>query len=164
MTLRRVLALCLLCGAAAPTAVAAQHNSIVGTWLLQSIEDTLPDHSVYYWMGQRPMGVLVYDAAGNMAVQFVRDPRPRSGRDVNQASVAELRDAIDGYYAYFGRYRLTARGDSVTHVIEISLRPDESGRVYKRAVQVVGDRLVLGMTMEVNGLPHRRVLVWKRAR
>jgi len=50
---------------------------IVGTWLLESIVDTLEDGSRSYWMGPEPMGAIIYSASGHMSVQFVRDPRPR---------------------------------------------------------------------------------------
>src|SRR5690348_5230569 len=113
MMLRRVLTVSLLCAAVSPTARAAQQPAIIGTWLLEGIVDSLPDHSVTYWMGRRPTGAIIYDATGHVAVQYVRDPPPRFARGASHATPTELRDAYDGYYAYFGRYELSARGDSI---------------------------------------------------
>jgi hypothetical protein len=163
MTLRRLLTFAVVCAAGVPTAPAAQQLPIVGTWLLQSIVDTLPDHSVSYWMGRRPTGAIIYDATGHVAVEYVRDPSPRVAAP-QPATPAELRDAYDGYYAYFGRYQVNARGDSVTHHVQISHRPNEAGAVYRRQVQVVGDRLVISFDVNVDGVQHRRVLTWRRAR
>src|SRR5512134_2931936 len=49
---------------------------IVGTWLLESIVDTLANGSLSYWMGPHPSGAIIYSASGHMSVQFMRDPRP----------------------------------------------------------------------------------------
>src|SRR5205823_7795457 len=116
--------------------------AIVGTWRLESVVDTLPDGSLYSSLGARPTGEIRYDATGHMAVQFMRDPRPtvRAGT-AREATPQELRALYDGYYAYFGRYELNARGDSVAHFIHASLHPEEVGVVYRRAVRVDADRL-----------------------
>ena len=141
-------------------------SPIVGTWILESIVDTLPDGSLFYWMGEHPSGAIMYDATGHMAVQFMRDPRPSiAGGDIERATPAELRDIYDGYYAYFGKYELNARGDSVTHYVETSLRPDEVGIVYRRAARVEGDRLIIRLNFTAgNGFLHKRLLSWTRAR
>src|SRR2546429_1341099 len=124
------------CVAQTPTPRAA---ALVGTWRLESIVDTLPDRSLYSWLGARPTGEIRYDATGHMAVQFMRDPRPTvAAGTARQATPQELRAVYDGYYAYFGRYRLSARGDSVAHFIRASLHPEEVGVVYRRAVRVEG--------------------------
>ena len=163
----RLLAVIALCAIAAPRSVAQSQppttlqSSVVGTWLLESIVDTLPDGSVYYWMGQRPVGVIMYDAAGHVAVQFMRDPRATLSTPSDQATPVELRAAYDGYYAYFGRYHLM--GDSVTHFVEASHRPNEVGVTYRRAVRIVGDRLFISLRTQIGSVPHQRVLTWRRA-
>src|SRR5829696_8058860 len=75
---------------------------IIGTWLLEGIVDTLADGSLYYWMGHRPTGAIMYDLTGHMSVQFLRDPRPTFSDGAAAATPVELRAAYDGYYAYFG--------------------------------------------------------------
>jgi hypothetical protein len=142
-------------------------SAIVGTWRLESIVDTLPDGSLYSWLGARPTGEIRYDATGHMAVQFMRDPRPTvAAGTARQATPQELRVVYDGYYAYFGRYRLSARGDSVTHFIEASLHPEEVGSVYRRGVRVDGDRLfITSQFIDVTDhLRHRRFLQFTRVR
>ena len=151
---------------------------IVGTWLLESIVDTLEDGSRSYWMGPEPMGAIIYSASGHMSVQFVRDPRPRRpdardpGTDAARLAGAdpfvslgteELRELLRGYYAYFGRYEVAPAGDAVTHVVETSLRPEEVGVAYRRAIRIDGDQLFISLRAEVDGVPRQRVLTWRRA-
>lgn len=158
-------------GAPAPPA-------LIGTWLLESIADTLESDSVAYWMGPHPAGAIIYTTSGHVSVQFMRDPRPvlpvaagepdgtrLAGADPFQSlGAAELRDLVRGYYAYFGRYRVSAAGDSIAHVVETSLRPNEVGVTYRRAIRLDGDRLFISLRAEVDGVPRRRVLTWRRAR
>jgi hypothetical protein len=86
-----------------------------------------------------------------MAVQFMGDPRPAitaqnawQGREINPAvSISELRDALGGYYAYFGTYKVDPVRHVVTHHIQASLRPSEVGIEYERPYRFDGDRLIL---------------------
>jgi hypothetical protein len=152
--------------------------AIIGTWLLESIVDTLPNGSVSYWMGEHPTGAIVYSESGHMSVQFMRDPRPllppRAAPGADAASLAgadpfselgaePLRDLLRGYYAYFGRYQVSAAGDSISHFVETSLRPSEVGVTYRRAIQIEGTRLFITLAANVSGVPRHRVLTWRRA-
>ena len=75
----------------------------------------------------------------------------------------QLRDVLEGYYAYFGRYQVSAAGDSITHFVETSLRPTEVGVTYRRAIQLVGNRLLISLHATEDGVPRHRVLTWQRA-
>jgi quercetin dioxygenase-like cupin family protein len=173
--------LLLLAAAAAfaPGPLRAQEQPappIVGTWLLESIVDTLPDGSLAHWMGRHPTGAIVYSASGHMSVQFMRDPRPVTAApsEADAARLAgaqpfaglpanQLRDLLDGYYAYFGRYQLNPAGDSIAHYVETSLRPAEVGVTYRRKVRLDGDRLYISLHATEDGVPRHRVLTWRRA-
>ena len=173
--------LLLLAAAAAfaPGPLRAQEQPappIVGTWLLESIVDTLPDGSLAHWMGLHPTGAIVYSASGHMSVQFMRDPRPATAApsEADAARLAgaqpfaglpaeRLRDLLDGYYAYFGRYQLNPAGDSISHYVETSLRPAEVGVTYRRKVRLDGDRLFISLHATEDGVPRHRVLTWRRA-
>ena len=152
--------------------------AIVGTWLLESIVDTLEDGSRSYWMGPQPTGAIIYSASGHMSVQFMRDPRPIlpgapiSGADAAKLAgtdpfgsleAADLRDVVRGYYAYFGRYEVSSAGNAITHFVETSLRPNEVGVAYKRSIRIEGDQLFISLPAEVDGVPRQRVLTWRRA-
>jgi len=152
--------------------------AIVGTWLLESIVDMLEDGTLTYWMGERPTGAILYSASGHMSVQFMRDPRPLPPAEAVQGAdrtklagadpfaeldAASLRDLLRGYYAYFGRYEVAPGGDAITHFVKTSLRPDEVGIEYRREIRIEGDRLFISLNAEVEGVPRRRVLTWRRA-
>jgi hypothetical protein len=157
---------------------AAGRPAIIGAWLLESIVDALEDGTYSHWMGERPKGAIIYSASGHMSVQFMRDPRPTipeakpregdaaklAGADPFAALEADsLRDLVRGYYAYFGRYEVAPGGDAITHFVETSLRPEEVGVEYRRAIRIEGDRLYISLNAEVDGVPRRRVLTWRRA-
>jgi len=166
---------------AAPPAQGQQAGpppAIVGTWLLESIVDVLEDGTLTHWMGERPTGAIIYSASGHMSVQFMRDPRPLPPEAAVQGAdraklagvdpfaeldAATLRDLLRGYYAYFGRYEVDPGGDAITHFVETSLRPEEVGIEYKREIRIAGDRLFISLNAEVDGVPRRRVLSWRRA-
>jgi len=166
---------------ASPVALAQQSGptpAIVGTWLLESIVDMLEDGTLTHWMGERPTGAIIYSASGHMSVQFMRDPRPLppaaavqgadrtklAGADpFAELDAASLRDLLRGYYAYFGRYEVAPGGDVITHFVETSLRPGEVGIEYRREVRIEGDRLFISLNAEVDGVPRRRMLTWRRA-
>jgi hypothetical protein len=154
-----------------------QAAPLIGTWLLESIVDTLASDSVGYWMGPQPTGAIIYTASGHVSVQFMRDPRPltadsaAAGADLTRLAGSdpferleadELREVLTGYYAYFGRYQVSAAGDSITHFVETSLRPTEVSVTYRRAIRVARDRLFISLRAEVNGVPRHRVLTWRR--
>jgi hypothetical protein len=181
MSLSRVF-LTISALAASGTQVGAQSAAVrarvVGTWLLESIVDTLRDGSVSYWMGHRPAGAIVYAPSGHVSVQFMRDPRPllpastASGANIARLAGTDpfgvlgpepLRDIVRGYYAYFGRYQVSAASDSITHFVETSLRPNEVGVTYRRAIRIEGNRLYITLNAEENGVPRHRVLTWTRA-
>lgn len=168
----------LLAAAPAPAQQPSPPPAIVGTWLLESIVDVLEDGTLTYWMGERPTGAIIYSASGHMSVQVMRDPRPLPPDSAGQGAdrvklagadplaeldAATLRDLLRGYYAYFGRYEVAPGGDAITHFVKTSLRPEEVGIKYKREIRIEGDRLFISLTAEVDGVPRRRVLTWRRA-
>jgi hypothetical protein len=120
-------------------------GALVGTWTLVSFEERRSHGETIYPMGPRPRGILIYDQAGTMSVQLMRDPslRPLSA------------DPRDSYYAYFGRYDVRAQEAAVVHHVEGSMRPGEIGVDYTRSVRLRGDRLILGVSTT-------RTLTWQR--
>lgn len=176
MLVRRLLWSGALIALSAPvTAQTSPAPPIVGTWLLESIVDTLPNGSVAYWMGRQPTGAIVYSASGDMSVQFMRDPRPvlpaatldaqrlAGARPFAGLSAQQSADLLDGYYAYFGRYQVNPAGDSIAHYVETSMRPSEVGVTYRRQIRLEGDRLFISLHAVEDDVPRHRVLTWRRA-
>lgn len=129
--------------AAPPVAIKAA--ALIGTWALVSVEERQPNGEITHWMGRNPRGLLVYDRAGHMSVQIMRDP----------SLTPPPANPQDSYYAYFGRYGVNEGQATVTHRVLGSMRPAEVGTNYTRSVRLAGDRLVLGLSPT-------RSLTWQR--
>jgi len=147
---------------------------LFGVWDLVSLEDQRANGEVVYWLGKHPNGTLTYTPSGRLAVQFMRDPRPTfaegnvwspGGLDLlPMVPAVEIRDALAGYYAYFGSYDVDERAHTVTHHVTASLRSHEVGLNYVRPYELRGDRLVLRYPVLAEGGETRtRVVVWHRA-
>jgi hypothetical protein len=132
-------------------------NRFVGTWKLVSVEDRSAAGEVEYPYGEDPVGVLVYDSTGRMAVQIMRSDRPHLSSDnLRDAHAEEIRAAADGFTAFFGSYIVDEAHGRVIHTVEGHLTPNSVGKNLVRAYEFVEDRLILR--------PGRsRTIVWKRA-
>lgn len=132
---------------AGPAPPAATHP-LVGTWKLVGFQSSDPDTQTY--RGERPAGILVYDAAGNMAVQIAPDRtrRPFTGPASElfsgpRPTPDEALDAIAGYAAYFGTYIVDERAQTVTHRRVANVNPGGLGDFARRYEFETPDRLVL---------------------
>lgn len=110
------------------------------------------------------MAILVYDANGNFAAQFMK--RDRSGDEVVVNRQAGLNNSasVNGYDAYFGTYKVHEASGSVRQVLEGSLSPGDVGKVVTREMRVDGDTLTIELaTTSGDGEPVTRRLVWRRS-
>jgi hypothetical protein len=145
-------------------------EGLVGCWRLISVETTRPNGELIYpFYGRHPEGLLIYDRSGWMSVQIISDQKPTvpvssSREGFLKASPAEKVSAVDGYYAYFGTWRVDPSGSTVTHHIQQSLYPGERGEDGVRRLALEGDRLTLVAKTHKTGEDHERRLVWERLR
>ena len=106
---------------------------ICGTWTLIDRIDTAPDGRVIAEpnRGSNPLGILSYDAAGNVSVQLMKRDRTGSsaGRSAPQPQTINNSAAVGGYDAYFGKYRLNRQAGTVTHTIQGALQAGMSGNL-----------------------------------
>jgi|EndMetStandDraft_8_1072994.scaffolds.fasta_scaffold78759_3 hypothetical protein len=143
----------------------ALSETLPGTWQLLSRIDVAasgsrrPEPS----LGEDPVALLIYDRAGNFAVQFMRRDRSGDVRDGSTGAANNSR-AQGGYDAYFGTYRVDDESRTVTQTLVGALSREHVGAVLTRAMDVQGDRLVI--TLETNaadGSMVTRTLTWRRA-
>jgi hypothetical protein len=114
-------------------------------------------------LGSDPLALLVYDAAGNFAAQFMKRDRsestpaaPAGGHDNNSV-------AIGGYDAYFGTYTVDEESGSVTQRLLGALSPGDVDKVVTREMHADRDRLTIHLaTRGVDGEPITRTLIWER--
>ena len=141
-------------------------SRLIGMWRLVSREDRT---AAGEWrtdpgLGADPVAILVYDASGNFAAQFMK--RDRSNDVVHAASRAGLNKstAINGYDAYFGSYKVDETSGSVTQVLEGSLSPSDVGKLVTRELRVEGDILTIELAKTGgDGEPLTRTVVWRRS-
>ena len=158
----------LACVAAVPAAAQVAPPRLVGTWRLASRIDrdstgrVIPEPG----LGADPLGYLIYDAGGHVAVQLMARHRAEAplapvpaptGEDPNNS--AEL----GGYDAYFGTYAVDTTAGTVTHTLEGALGPGDVGRRLTRRFRLVADTLVISFGARSRTTqPVTRTLRWVR--
>lgn len=121
-------------------------SNFVGTWELISIErksetgEWLPEEIP---QNAKPIGVLMYDNIGNMAVQIVTNPRLIEALDENP-------EIVHGYCAYYGKYEVDLTAGTVTHHRRNHLNPDLGKLSVVRYFRFNDDILTLTVAPEQN--------------
>ncbi len=136
----------------------------VGTWRLESFEYRFEDGSVTHPVGTNPVGLIIYDSHGNMAVQYASSQRePFAGGTAAKGTVEEKARAFDSFKAYFGAYVIDDAAQTVTHQVTQGSDPNYSHTDQVRHFQFVGDLLILETSpREVDGRTAYGHLEWRR--
>ncbi|MFN0041471.1 MAG: lipocalin-like domain-containing protein [Burkholderiales bacterium] len=144
-TLALSTAFLLLVVLLAPSARAGDAAMLIGTWKLIAWEQTrVVDESRKVFADGKIDGRLVYDANGNMAVQYVFLERAKfNGNSIQEGTPDEIKAAFTSYGAYFGRYTVDEEKKEVTHHVEANLFPNSSGSIQKRTYELAGNKLTL---------------------
>jgi hypothetical protein len=129
----------------------------IGTWRLVSQDSLYHDGRSMPSRGENPAGMLIYDSAGNMAVQLMRTDE----HTADYTDLASLDTALNGFLAYFGRYEVDAHQQVVKHHIEGASYAGWRGITQIREYEFLGDTLILRAASPVDN--SMRVLVWRRA-
>ena len=140
-------------------------SRLIGTWRLVSREDrnAAGERRVDPGLGADPLGLLIYDAGGNFAAQFMGRDRGETSQ-ASAAAGSNNTSAVNGYDAYFGTYTVDEKTGTVTQSLSAALSPANVGMVVTRALKVEGDALVIELaTTRPDGEPITRTLRWKRA-
>ena len=140
-------------------------SRLVGTWRLVSREDRTPDGELRVdpGLGSDPVALLVYDAAGNFAAQFMKRGRTTTTLRTSTGAGENNSVAIGGYDAYFGTYTVDEGTGSVTQRLLGALSPTDIDKVVTREMHVDDDRLTIHLaTRGVEGEPITRTLIWER--
>lgn len=146
--MRRITCFLILVALAAVGATPQQSklaNRFVGAWRLVSVEGNPPGLPDFY---DRPTGMLVYSASGQVIVQIAakadRKPFAPFNQGRRSAGTEEKAAAFDSYTAYYGTYTVDEHAGTVTHHIEDYSVPGRRGTDNVRWFEFQGnDRLVL---------------------
>lgn len=130
-------------------------SRFVGTWRLVSFSS---DSQTMANRGAHPVGLIIYDATGHMAVQIQPDRRRASWPQRSLPTPQQALDAVVGYTAYFGTYTIDEKAGTVTHHRQGALNFDLADYVRRYEFDSTG-RLVL---VPVDR-PESR-LVWERVK
>ena len=144
--------------------LATPSPSLVGTWRLVSDKQVTADGASSDLYGPHPLGQLIYDAAGHMSVHLSMSDLPKCGtQDRRKCPDSAARTAFDNYLGYWGRFKLSSDGKSITHMIEGASAPDWIGTSQERLFDLSGDRLTIATPLQsIGGIVSKSVLVWER--
>jgi hypothetical protein len=162
-----------LCQAALPEHEGAVHptrEQLIGAWRLVKIDYSGPSGPIVDPFYQADStGIIVYDSSGWMSVHIVAPHREASEIPASRvSSVSTAQDArlkaaaFDTYYAYFGTWDLDQARSTVTHHVQSSLIPAETGLSYTQTVTLENGRLVFTGYGEDKGEKTVRRKVWER--
>src|SRR6266850_4867206 len=143
--------LCVVVASAVPAK--SEAPSLVGSWRLISFEERTTDGGgvIPVW-GPSPAGRLTYDSGGRMSVQLMNPRRPTfASPDRLGGTVDEVREAYQGYLAYYGTYSVDLTAGAVIHHVEGALYPNDIGTDLRRSFQLNGRRLRLSTTPILRG-------------
>jgi Lipocalin-like domain len=143
---------------------ATKQQSFIGTWKLISDKQVKTDGSSSDLYGASPLGQLIYDSNGHMSVHLLTPDLMKCGTlDRRKCPDSAARSAFDNYLGYWGRYKMSADGKSIMHIIEGASAPDWIGTSQQRFFELSGDRLTLTTLMQqIAGVESKTVLVWQR--
>ena len=134
-------------GTAMQAAPAAQ-DRFIGVWRLISYERKSKDGRIDYPYGEKPVGRITYDKAGRMSAQLMRPGRrstvaPGASFIAGNATAEEIREAVSGFFAYFGTFDVDDSAQTVIHHVQACLVPSWVGTDLKRTYRFNANRLVL---------------------
>jgi hypothetical protein len=147
---------------AGTTPAGAIKNRFVGTWKLVGVEqrnaagEVVPPAAPQS-SGRPPLGVIIYDAAGYVAVTIM--PSERKKYAAAQPTDEEATAALAGYAAYFGTFTINEAEGVVTHHLQGSVNPAMAAE-QKRGFELSGNRLTLKPPPGPGGTQSR--LTWER--
>ncbi len=149
---------------AVDTSRADTKNRFVGTWKLVAIErfgpngERLPPPAPPAFGSSNPTGFIVYDAAGYMGVSMMQSGRQKFAGALPTAD--EAKAALLSYTSYCGTFSVNDADGMVTHHIQISLNPNNTGTDQRSSFQFSGNRLVLKPSRAVDRIQAQ--LTWER--
>jgi hypothetical protein len=144
-------------------APAAGENRFIGVWRLVSLVRKSQDGHIDYPYGDKPVGRITYDKAGRMSAQLMHPGRrctvaPGVSFNSGKASCEEIREAVNGFIAYFGTFDVDESTHTVIHHVQACLVPSWVGTDLKRNYRFTASRLVLTPVPVTSAVE----LVWER--
>lgn len=140
----------------------SSRNDPIGTWRLVSVWYRGADGSMMFPYGDRPIGLLVYDASGNYVGQIAAGARKNfTAQGAGAVTTDEMAEAMRSYSAEFGRYEIDH--NKIVHHVVGSAYPNWSNTDQTRMFSISGERLTLtAEPLPLGSFEVTIVLVWDR--
>ena len=133
----------------------SEQRRFVGTWTLVELGGEGP---MVERLGIDAVGILMYDAAGHMAVQIMKKGHASAGQ---LKSDHDFKSAFQDYVCYFGEYSINPAEHYIIHHVIGSLHPGDIGRELIRHYEFLDDLLILTAEGVIADEPIDARLVWK---
>jgi hypothetical protein len=143
-----------------------RRQDLIGAWRLLSVEGRSAAGAVHRFAGEDPVGLLIYDPAGYVAMAYMRPGRPKfAAGDPSGGTPEEIAAAFGGFDAYCGSYSVDEAAGVITHRVLASRFPNWEGTDQVRRVELDGDRLRLTTPpIFFHGTEWTVSVTWERAR
>jgi len=144
-------------------ALADASAPLLGTWSVVRVDNILPDGSHVALYGPHPQGLLMFDRDGHYALQLLRADRFKfASNDKSKGTPEEIKAAVEGSNAHFGRYSVDPGKHTITFRIEHASFPNWDGTVQVRPFSLAGDRLTYTVPSPTTDLSATGEVVWRR--
>lgn len=108
-------------------------SSLVGTWVMRSAYEVLPDGTRTTTYGEHPLGMLTVDAAGRYSLQIFRVGRPAfASGDKARGTPEEYKQAIVGASTHFGIVSVDSARHQLVFDVQGSSFPNWEGKRQTR--------------------------------
>jgi hypothetical protein len=134
---------------------------LIGTWDLTALE-IRPDGGgeLTYVLGEHPKGRLTYGSDGQVVVFLAAADRPAINWRMGEVAAELKAEAYDSFVSYRGAWELL--GEKMVHHVEFSSVPAYVGTDLVRDISFEGEKLVLSLTLLIDGISYAIRLVWNR--
>ena|ERR1700683_1980518 len=118
-------------------------DHLVGTWMVVSIYNILPDGKRLDANGSDPKGTMVFDSGGQFSQIIIDSTVPKYASNNRQhGTPQDFERVARGDIAYYGTYTVN-NDQTIKFHVEFSTYPNMDGTDGRREVKINGDELVL---------------------
>jgi hypothetical protein len=137
---------------------------LTGTYQLKLVDNIMADSSRVHLYGDYPKGILIFDAAGNYAMEiYSNNTRPAFvANDKGKGTNEEYRAAIQGSNAHYGKYSIEEATHTLIYNIISATYPNWENTRRKSHFEFDGKTLRYVVPTPTTGDAVRGEVVWEK--
>nr|WP_294950645.1 lipocalin-like domain-containing protein [uncultured Mucilaginibacter sp.] len=137
---------------------------LTGTYRLKVVDNIMADSSRVHLYGEHPKGILMFDAAGNYAMEiYSGEGRPAfAANDKGKGTDEEYRAAIRGSNLHFGKYSIEPATQTIVYNIIAASYPNWENTQRKSRFKFDGKVLSYIVPTPTTGNAVRGEVVWEK--